>query len=282
MTRSCCSTRSPSATSKSPPVSRSGGVQRIVRHELPGGVRIMDAMGDRPGQITISGTLSGGECDDARARALTVMRIEGRRPAAHLGRVLLLGGRGIVPGGLQVVLVDTVPADLRSAEGRGDFADHRRAVARQLGAVGHRFGRRGPLRPTSTCRRRLPRSPRRGRRRSARPRTGRRRVRSRPRGCRWMPGSPKPRAPSTSGGIFNDGTAADGIAAVAAGDLGNPAARRAHGRSSLRRARVREPCRCEHMRIVRHEDSHRRRRQPVQDRRRGAGGMPRSGSASRS
>jgi hypothetical protein len=53
-----------------------GGVQRIVQHELPGGVRIIDAMGDRPSQITISGTLSGSEATE-RARALTVLRSQG-------------------------------------------------------------------------------------------------------------------------------------------------------------------------------------------------------------
>lgn len=50
-----------------------GGVQRMAEHDLPGGGRVIDALGDSQGRITVSGALSGPDATE-RARALAALR----------------------------------------------------------------------------------------------------------------------------------------------------------------------------------------------------------------
>lgn len=53
-----------------------GGAQRLAQHDLPGGGRVIDALGDDQSQITIAGILSGPDAT-VRARALAALRGEG-------------------------------------------------------------------------------------------------------------------------------------------------------------------------------------------------------------
>lgn len=53
-----------------------GGSQSLAVHRLPGGTRIIDAMGRNDADITWSGTFSGPDAP-ARARALDLMRADG-------------------------------------------------------------------------------------------------------------------------------------------------------------------------------------------------------------
>ena len=53
-----------------------GGVQRLAIHQLPGGARVIDALGNDETAITVSGILSGSEAT-LRARALDAMRVAG-------------------------------------------------------------------------------------------------------------------------------------------------------------------------------------------------------------
>ncbi len=55
---------------------RFGGAQRLAVHTLPGGVRVIDAMGPNDANITWSGAFSGPDAAD-QARALDLMRAEG-------------------------------------------------------------------------------------------------------------------------------------------------------------------------------------------------------------
>jgi hypothetical protein len=55
---------------------RWGGRQRLMVHRLPGGVRVVDALGRDDGDIVWSGVFSGSDAA-ARARALDLMRAEG-------------------------------------------------------------------------------------------------------------------------------------------------------------------------------------------------------------
>lgn len=54
-----------------------GGAQRLAVHRLPGGARVIDALGRDDSDISFSGTFSG-ENATRRARALDEMRVEGR------------------------------------------------------------------------------------------------------------------------------------------------------------------------------------------------------------
>lgn len=53
-----------------------GGAQRLSVHELPGGVRVVDAMGGQDAQISWSGAFSGPDAAD-RARVLDALRVAG-------------------------------------------------------------------------------------------------------------------------------------------------------------------------------------------------------------
>ena len=53
-----------------------GGSQRLAVHRLPGGVRIIDALGPDPADITFSGIFSGPDAAD-RARLLDTIRVSG-------------------------------------------------------------------------------------------------------------------------------------------------------------------------------------------------------------
>ncbi len=53
-----------------------GGAQRLAVHELPGGARVVDAMGRQDAQITWSGAFSGPDAAD-RARVLDALRVAG-------------------------------------------------------------------------------------------------------------------------------------------------------------------------------------------------------------
>ena len=53
-----------------------GGAQRLAVHNLPGGVRVIDAMGRDDAQIAWSGVFSGGDAS-LRARAIDLMRVQG-------------------------------------------------------------------------------------------------------------------------------------------------------------------------------------------------------------
>lgn len=55
---------------------RFGGAQRLAVHTLPGGVRIIDALGRNDADIAWSGAFSGTDAAD-RARAIDLMRTEG-------------------------------------------------------------------------------------------------------------------------------------------------------------------------------------------------------------
>ena len=55
---------------------RFGGEQRVVVHKLPGGDRVIDAMGRDDADITLSGTFSGPDCT-LRARMLDELRVGG-------------------------------------------------------------------------------------------------------------------------------------------------------------------------------------------------------------
>ncbi len=53
-----------------------GGSQRLAIHRLPGGVRIIDALGPDPADIAFSGIFSGPDAAD-RARLLDAIRVDG-------------------------------------------------------------------------------------------------------------------------------------------------------------------------------------------------------------
>ena len=55
---------------------RFGGAQRLAVHVLPGGARVIDAMGRDDADIAWSGMFSGGDAAD-RARAIDLMRAQG-------------------------------------------------------------------------------------------------------------------------------------------------------------------------------------------------------------
>jgi hypothetical protein len=56
---------------------RFGGAQRLAVHTLPGGVRVIDAMGRNDADIAWSGAFSGPDAAD-QARAIDLMRAEGQ------------------------------------------------------------------------------------------------------------------------------------------------------------------------------------------------------------
>ena len=53
-----------------------GGQQRLVVHTLPGGVRVIDALGRDDAEITVAGTFSGQDAT-LRARLLDELRVSG-------------------------------------------------------------------------------------------------------------------------------------------------------------------------------------------------------------
>src|ERR1700759_4325505 len=53
-----------------------GGAQRLAIHRLPGGARVIDAMGRDDGEISWSGAFSGADAAD-RARQLDLVRAQG-------------------------------------------------------------------------------------------------------------------------------------------------------------------------------------------------------------
>ena len=53
-----------------------GGSQRLAIHRLPGGVRVIDALGPEPSDITFSGIFSGPDAAE-RARLLDTIRVSG-------------------------------------------------------------------------------------------------------------------------------------------------------------------------------------------------------------
>jgi hypothetical protein len=56
---------------------RFGGIQRLAVHELPGGQRVIDALGRCDAEISWSGTF-GGENATLRARLLDLLRVQGQ------------------------------------------------------------------------------------------------------------------------------------------------------------------------------------------------------------
>jgi len=78
-----------------------GGKQRLAIHKLPGGIRIIDAMGADPADLAWSGIFTGPDAAD-RARILDTMRIAGLQ--------LLLSWDAF----LYTVVIDNFEADYRS------------------------------------------------------------------------------------------------------------------------------------------------------------------------
>ena len=96
-----------------------GGRQRLAIHKLPGGLRIIDALGPDPADLAWSGIFTGPDAAD-RARLLDAMRVGGLHLPAGVGCLpVYRRAWKAVRGGLPQPLVDPLSPVMHGVAGRG-------------------------------------------------------------------------------------------------------------------------------------------------------------------
>lgn len=88
-----------------------GGTQRLAVHKLPGGLRVIDALGRDDRELTWSGIFAGPDAT-ARSRLLDLLRARGAVLPLTWDVFFLLRRDRLIRGGIPPRLVDSIPTNL--------------------------------------------------------------------------------------------------------------------------------------------------------------------------